>query len=160
MKWSYSGWLNEAKPVRMSNAQAIAAVIARAERHTEPETATRLDATREEVELEFWRAIEDGNDSDDFELYVEKFPHGVYASLTKRKIAQLRGAPGNGTLPITDPAFAHAARDWFEKAAAQGHGSAKAALTEEGGAPPFGVGQAMTRGSRQWLDSGGPRLAR
>ncbi len=45
----------------------------------------------QEVELEFWRAIKDGNDPDDFELYVQQFPSGIYAALAKRKIAKLRG---------------------------------------------------------------------
>src|SRR2546423_1831645 len=41
----------------------------------------------QEVELEFWRAIKDGNDPDDFELYVQQFPTGIYAALAKRKIS-------------------------------------------------------------------------
>jgi serine/threonine protein kinase len=45
----------------------------------------------QEVELEFWRAIKNGNDPDDFELYVQQFPRGIYAALAKRKIAKLRG---------------------------------------------------------------------
>ena len=58
----------------------------------------KADATKgtsatgsQEVELEFWRAIKDGNDPDDFELYVQQFPTGIYAALAKRKIAKLRG---------------------------------------------------------------------
>jgi serine/threonine protein kinase len=47
----------------------------------------------QEVELEFWRAIKDGNDPDDFELYVQQFPTGIYAALAKRKVAKLRGVP-------------------------------------------------------------------
>jgi flagellar basal body-associated protein FliL len=47
----------------------------------------------QEVELEFWRAIKDGNDPDDFDLYVQQFPSGIYAALAKRKIAKLRGVP-------------------------------------------------------------------
>src|ERR687888_82954 len=47
----------------------------------------------QEAELEFWRAIKDGNDPDDFELYVQQFPSGIYAALAKRKIAKLRGVP-------------------------------------------------------------------
>src|ERR687888_400900 len=47
----------------------------------------------QEVELEFWRAIKDGNDPDDFELYVQQFPNGIYAALAKRKVAKLRGVP-------------------------------------------------------------------
>jgi serine/threonine protein kinase len=49
--------------------------------------------SNQEVELEFWRAIKDGNDPDDFELYVQQFPTGIYAALAKRKIAKLRGEP-------------------------------------------------------------------
>jgi serine/threonine protein kinase len=47
----------------------------------------------QEVELEFWRAIKDGNDPDDFELYIQQFPNGIYAALAKRKVAKLRGVP-------------------------------------------------------------------
>jgi len=47
----------------------------------------------QEVELEFWRAIKEGNDPDDFELYVQQFPNGIYSALAKRKIAKLRGVP-------------------------------------------------------------------
>jgi serine/threonine-protein kinase len=50
-------------------------------------------ASTQEVELEFWRAIKDGNDPDDFELYVQQFPTGIYAALAKRKIGKLRGVP-------------------------------------------------------------------
>src|SRR5438094_2578113 len=55
-------------------------------------TGTQAGANQE-VELEFWRAIKDGNDPDDFELYVQQFPTGIYAALAKRKIAKLRGVP-------------------------------------------------------------------
>src|SRR4030095_4313085 len=58
-----------------------------------PSAGTGTQAGRnQEVELEFWRAIKDGNDPDDFELYVQQFPNGIYAALAKRKIAKLRGA--------------------------------------------------------------------
>ncbi len=49
--------------------------------------------SNQEVELEFWRAIKDGNDPDDFDLYVQQFPTGIYAALAKRKISKLRGVP-------------------------------------------------------------------
>src|SRR3989440_4869369 len=55
-------------------------------------TGTQGGASQE-VELEFWRAIKDGNAPDDFELYVQQFPTGIYAALAKRKIAKLRGLP-------------------------------------------------------------------
>src|SRR5919197_6116563 len=53
--------------------------------------STGTQGSSQEVELEFWRAIKDGNDPDDFELYVQQFPNGIYAALAKRKIAKLRG---------------------------------------------------------------------
>jgi len=55
-------------------------------------TQTSTQVGNQEVELEFWRAIKDGNDPDDFELYVQQFPTGIYAALAKRKISKLRGA--------------------------------------------------------------------
>src|SRR5687767_4469434 len=55
-------------------------------------TQSGTQAGNQEVELEFWRAIKDGNDPDDFELYVQQFPTGIYAALAKRKIDKLRGA--------------------------------------------------------------------
>jgi Class II Aldolase and Adducin N-terminal domain len=61
---------------------------AQADRHsTAPGTPSGGD---QKAELEFWRAIKDGNDPHGFELYVRQFPTGVYAALAKRKIAKLR----------------------------------------------------------------------
>ncbi len=57
---------------------------------TAPQVAAAASSTQE-VELEFWRAIKDGNDPDDFDLYVRQFPNGIYAELAKRKISKLRG---------------------------------------------------------------------
>jgi serine/threonine-protein kinase len=58
---------------------------------TVPAALPRTKAT----ELEFWRSIKDGNDSADFDLYVEQFPNGIYAALARRKSAKLRGlSPG------------------------------------------------------------------
>ena len=57
-----------------------------------PPAASRSKAT----ELEFWRSIKDGNDPADFDLYVEQFPHGIYAALARRKAAKLRGLAASG----------------------------------------------------------------
>jgi eukaryotic-like serine/threonine-protein kinase len=54
-------------------------------------TTSGTQNSSQEIELEFWRAIKDGNDPDDFDLYVQQFPTGIYAALAKRKIAKLRG---------------------------------------------------------------------
>src|SRR5438067_339960 len=72
-----------------------APVVARAPAQDSSRTqgsGTQAGGTQE-VELEFWRAIKDGNDPDDFDLYVQQFPTGIYAALAKRKIAKLRGVP-------------------------------------------------------------------
>jgi len=52
-------------------------------------TPTATQGTHD-AELEFWRAIKDGNDPEDFELYVKQFPSGIYAGLAKRKIEKLK----------------------------------------------------------------------
>ena len=70
-----------------------APAIARAAPQESARTQSGTAAGNQEVELEFWRAIKDGNDPDDFELYVQQFPTGIYAALAKRKIAKLRGIP-------------------------------------------------------------------
>jgi hypothetical protein len=46
-----------------------------------------------ETELEFWRAIQNSTDADEFEFYLEQFPEGTYAGLARHKIARLRNAP-------------------------------------------------------------------
>jgi serine/threonine protein kinase len=44
------------------------------------------------LELEFWRSIKDSEEVDDFELYLTKFPSGVYAELAQRKVAKMKRA--------------------------------------------------------------------
>ena len=80
----------------------------------------------QEVELEFWRAIKDGDDPDDFDLYVRQFPSGIYAELAKRKIAKLRGvAP-------TDPRQKSPAQEKQElEEAARRESEARVKLAEE-----------------------------
>jgi serine/threonine-protein kinase len=44
----------------------------------------------QEVELEFWSAIEGSEDPEDYELYLEQFPSGMHALLAQREIDRLR----------------------------------------------------------------------
>jgi eukaryotic-like serine/threonine-protein kinase len=55
-----------------------------------PAPAARQPTGSHDAELEFWRAIKDGNDAEDFELYIKQFPTGIYAGLAKRKIDKIR----------------------------------------------------------------------
>src|SRR5437763_8831758 len=76
------------------SAVRVAPAVATAPAHDSARASnTNTQNSNQEVELEFWRAIKDGNDPDDFELYVQQFPTGIYAALAKRKIAKLRGVP-------------------------------------------------------------------
>ena len=76
----------------MADLGSVAAKPAPGMAGVKAEASARTSATgSQEVELEFWRAIKDGNDPDDFELYVQQFPNGIYAALAKRKIAKLKG---------------------------------------------------------------------
>src|SRR5437588_6546948 len=76
------------------SALRVAPAVATAPAHDSARTSnSNTQNSNQEVELEFWRAIKDGNDPDDFELYVQQFPTGIYAALAKRKIAKLRGVP-------------------------------------------------------------------
>ncbi|HYD07761.1 MAG TPA: serine/threonine-protein kinase, partial [Reyranella sp.] len=92
-------------------------------------TATASAGTQQgsqEVELEFWRAIKDGNDPDDFELYVQQFPTGIYAALAKRKIAKLKGV----TAPEDSKATAEQEKREAAEAAAR-EADARRKLAEE-----------------------------
>jgi hypothetical protein len=76
-----------------------------------------------DLELEFWRAIKDGDDPSDFELYLEQFPRGIYVALAKRRLAVLKGRP------IAVPAPGEVERDAAE--AARREAEARAALDRE-----------------------------
>src|SRR5258706_660781 len=95
-----------------------------------PESTKGTTATgSQEVELEFWRAIKDGNDPDDFDLYVQQFPTGIYAALAKRKIAKLCGVA-----PEETAAKAKAVADQEKKEADEAtkrEGEVKQKLAEE-----------------------------
>jgi serine/threonine-protein kinase len=47
-----------------------------------------------EAETEFWNEVKNSTDPDELGLYIEQFPHGQYAELARRKVAELRGKKG------------------------------------------------------------------
>ena len=51
-----------------------------------------------EADLEFWRSIRDSDDHEDLELYIQRFPDGIYVDLAKRKISKLRRNLSGSTL--------------------------------------------------------------
>ncbi len=82
--------VGDAAPVMPPLRPAARPADTRAESSRSGATSTQTSSSQE-IELEFWRSIKDGNDPDDFELYVQQFPTGIYAALAKRKIQKLRG---------------------------------------------------------------------
>ena len=56
---------------------------------------SQIDTRTMEADLEFWRSIKDSDDPNDMELYVEKFPVGIYLDLARRKIGKLRRGTSN-----------------------------------------------------------------
>ena len=74
-------------------ATALRGVIATASQRevsvdTKKKVSTETKAT--ETELEFWRSIQNRDDLEELELYIEQFPNGAYAQLARLKIAKLR----------------------------------------------------------------------
>ncbi len=69
-------------------------------RPVETAAPPRADAPpRDEIagtgfELEYWRSIKDSDDADQLQLYLRKYPNGVYAELAQRKVAKLLRAAG------------------------------------------------------------------
>lgn len=45
----------------------------------------------QEVELVYWKDIKDLNDAAEFELFLQKFPLGVYADLARRRLRKIEG---------------------------------------------------------------------
>jgi len=86
-------------------------------------------AAAQETDLEFWRAIKDGNDPDDFDLYVQQFPNGIYTALAKRKGAKLRGQTSDDTLSKGKQALEQEKREVEE--AARREAEAKTKLAED-----------------------------
>jgi len=81
-----------------------------------------------EFELEFWRSIKDRNDADDFDLYVQQFPSGIYAALARRRSAKLRG------LAVEDSAAKAGSQEQEKREieeAARREAEARAKLAEE-----------------------------
>ena len=58
---------------------------------TSPSTVTQ------ELELVYWKDIKDSEDAQDIELFLTKFPAGVYADLARRKLRNRASPSGDGS---------------------------------------------------------------
>ena len=62
-------------------------------------TATATGTVTQELELVYWKDVKDATDPDELELFLGKFPQGIYADLAQRRLRRLRaGANGDSTL--------------------------------------------------------------
>lgn len=86
---------------RFASAKEFATALREA-RVSKPLTLQSVEAVQQikaetrasDTELEFWRSIQNRDDLDELELYVDQFPHGAYSQLARLKIAKLRQTPG------------------------------------------------------------------
>ncbi len=56
----------------------------------QPERSSRDAKVTADAELEFWRSIKDSTEAEDFDLYIQQFPTGLYADLARSKIRRLQ----------------------------------------------------------------------
>ena len=56
----------------------------------QPDRSSREAKVTNDAELEFWRSIKDSTEAEDFDLYIQQFPTGLYADLARSKIRRLQ----------------------------------------------------------------------
>ena len=60
-------------------------------------SGTSPSAVTQELELVYWKDIKDSEDAQDIELFLTKFPTGVYADLARRKLRNRASLSGDGS---------------------------------------------------------------
>jgi hypothetical protein len=56
-----------------------------------------------EIELAFWRSLEQSRDADDFEEYLRQFPNGTFAFLARKRLRDLQVPTGPPEAPTSGP---------------------------------------------------------
>ena len=76
-------------------------VITASSKTASPQPTTPANATKsvvvQEMELVYWKDIQDSNEADDFKEYLKQFPNGVYSALAKRRLKRLLPASTDTT---------------------------------------------------------------
>ena len=76
-----------------TNASNAPTVITASSKTSSPQPTTPANATKsvvvQEMELLFWKDIQDSNEADDFKEYLKQFPNGFFAALAKRRLKRL-----------------------------------------------------------------------
>ncbi len=105
-------------------------------------------ATAAGLEIEFWRSIKDSNDSEEFELYIKRFPSGAYVDLAKRKLAKLRGETTGSLTDSLPLPLANTPDDATMLAPASQISASAATLTK---APPETLAESGKKAQKKWL---------
>jgi serine/threonine protein kinase len=64
------------------------------------DTGSTGSTVTQELELVYWKDIKDSEDLEDLEVFLDKFPSGIYADLARRRVRKLGGSlstEGSGT---------------------------------------------------------------
>jgi hypothetical protein len=56
-----------------------------------------------QLELQFWKSVQDSNRADDIQAYLEKYPNGVFASLAKNRLDALVGRTRPSSVAAAPP---------------------------------------------------------
>jgi serine/threonine-protein kinase len=54
-------------------------------------TPTSPSSVTQELELVYWKDVKDSGDPEDLQVFLEKFPAGIYADLARRRLRKLSG---------------------------------------------------------------------
>ncbi len=83
----------------------------------------------QELELVYWKDVKDSNDPEDLEVFLAKFPSGIYADLARRRLRKLGTDPVPDQTVLSGMAVAEAgaaARSRPDRAGLRGAGAAAA----------------------------------
>lgn len=58
-------------------------------------TSAGVSTVTQELELVYWKDIKDSNDVEDLEVFLAKFPSGIYADLARRRLRKLGALTGD-----------------------------------------------------------------
>ncbi len=114
---------------------------------TSPGGSTITSVTQE-LELVYWKDIKDSDDAEDLQVFLDKFPTGIYADLARRRLRKLANGgeatnvgtqPGMGTSTMFPDYESTRVRDGARPVGAPGEGAAA------GLRPSDWVGQEYTR---------------
>jgi formylglycine-generating enzyme required for sulfatase activity len=71
--------------------------------NNQPSGMTSTAANAAAFELEYWNAIKDSNDPEEYNGYLKRYPNGQFAEIARRRAAGVRGGNNTGAQPIKPP---------------------------------------------------------